>query len=235
MSYVYMKVLESAPERYDQGMRLLTAGRLERVHREMAAYLSPGDRVLDVGCGTGSLVMLLAGKGCDVTGIDVSAAMLAQAHERLTEAGLADKVTLQQLGAVDLDSAFDDCSYDAIVSSLVFSELSGAEIDFTLAQCHRILRAGGRLMIADEVLPDSALGRVGTYLLRLPFAAAAFLLTQNTTHRVAGLEARLEESGFIIVDDYAYLGGTLRLYVATSTPEAADCDGIKEEALEHDS
>jgi ubiquinone/menaquinone biosynthesis C-methylase UbiE len=55
MSYVFMKVLESAPERYDRGMRLLTLGRLERVHRDIAAWVSAGDRVLDLGCGTGAL------------------------------------------------------------------------------------------------------------------------------------------------------------------------------------
>jgi ubiquinone/menaquinone biosynthesis C-methylase UbiE len=49
MSHVYMKVLESAPERYERGMRILTLGRLERVRRDIAARLSAGDRVLDLG------------------------------------------------------------------------------------------------------------------------------------------------------------------------------------------
>ena len=209
-----MKVLETAPQRYDRGMRLLTAGRLDRLHSDMAARLSPGDRVLDIGCGTGSLVSLLAAKGCMVTGIDVSPAMLAQAQERLRDAGLADGVALLEMGAADLDTAFDEDSYDAVTSTLVFSELSVDEIGYTLAQCCRILRAGGRLMIADEVLPDSIAGRVGTFLLRLPFAVAAFVLTQNTTHRVAGLEARIERAGFEIVESCQYLRGTLRLYVA---------------------
>jgi len=184
------------------------------VHKDVAARLGAGDRVLDVGCGTGSLACLLAAKGCRVTGIDVSAAMLAQADQRLREAGLADRVFLHEIGAVDLDSAFDDASYDAVVSILVFSELSGGEMDYTLAQCHRILRADGYLMIADEVLPDSFAGRVGTLLLRLPFAFLAFALTQNTTHRVQGLRGRIEGAGFRVVDRSQYLGGTLRLYVA---------------------
>ena len=216
MSYVYMKALESAPDRYDLGMRLLTAGRLEQVHSDMAAYVDPGARVLDVGCGTGSLAVLLANKGCQVTGIDISPAMLAQADRRVQDRVLAGSVSLLEMGAVDLDTAFADGSFDAIASSLVFSELSGDEIDYTLAECRRILRPGGRLLIADEVLPDSFPGRVASFLLRLPFAVVAFLLTQNTTRRVPGLVARMKASGFRVVDGREYLGGTLKLYVAVS-------------------
>jgi len=224
MSYVYMKVLETAPDRYDRGMRLLTAGRLEQVHSDMAARLHPGDRVLDVGCGTGSLAALLANKGCQVTGIDISPAMLAQAEQRVRDRVLSDRVSLLELGAVDLDTAFADGSFDAITSSLVFSELSGNEINYTLAECHRILRPCGYLLIADEVLPDSLSGRVASFLVRLPFAVLAFVLTQNTTRRVSGLVARMKASGFRVVDNRQYLGGTLRLYVAVSdlTPDATD-------------
>lgn len=214
MSYVYMKVLETAPQRYDRGMRLLTLGRLEQVHNDMAALVTAGARVLDLGCGTGSLALLLAGRGCQVTGIDVSPAMLAQAHRRLHGAGLVDRVSLREMGAVDLDTTFADASYDAIVSSLLFSELSDDEFNYTLAQCYRILRAGGCLMIADEVLPESFAGRVGMWLLRLPFALLAFLLTQNTTRRVQGLRGRMEAKGFRVVASRRYLAGTLRLYVA---------------------
>lgn len=209
-----MKVLESAPERYDRGMRLLTLGRLAQVWSDMAARLEPGERVLDIGCGTGALAVRLAQRGCRVTGIDIAAPMLAQAGQRLRDEGLQDRVTLREMGAVDLDTAFEDAGFDAVVSSLVFSELSDDEVAYTLAECHRILKPDGQLLIADEVLPDSALGRVGTFLWRLPFALAAFLLTQNTTHRVAGLGARIEGAGFQMLEIRGYLAGTLRLFIA---------------------
>jgi len=214
MSYVYMKVLESAPERYDQGMRLLTLGRLEQVRQDIAGKINPGDRVLDVGCGTGALAAMLVRKGAHVTGIDISPPMLAQAGQRVRDEGLQDQVMLRELGAVDLDTAFEDVSFDAVVSTLVFSELSDDEIAYTLAECHRILKPGGQLLIADEVLPDSVLGWIGTFLLRLPFVLVAFVLTQNTTHRVAGLGDRIGEAGFQIMDTRGYLAGTLQLFVA---------------------
>lgn len=214
MSYVYMKVLESAPERYERGMRLLTLGRLERVRNEIAAQLHSGDWVLDLGCGTGVLAVQLARQGCQITAIDISLPMLTLAAQRVRQAGLEERVVLRELGVAGLDTAFEDSSFDAVVSTLVFSELSDDEIAFTLAECRRILRSGGQLLIADEILPDSALGRVGTFLLRLPFAVVAFVLTQNTTRRVAGLRERIVESGFRIVESRDYLAGTLRLFVS---------------------
>jgi demethylmenaquinone methyltransferase/2-methoxy-6-polyprenyl-1,4-benzoquinol methylase len=209
-----MKVLESAPKRYDRGMRLLTAGRLARVHADIAARLEAGDRVLDVGCGTGMLAVLLARRGCQVTGIDRSPLMLAQAARRLQGEGLEAQVVLRELGAVDIDTAFGDAAFDAVTSTLVFSELSDDEAAYVLAECRRILVPGGHLLIADEVLPESRLGKLGSSLFRLPFALITFFLTQNTTRRVARLDERITQSGFTIQETQAFLAATLKLFVA---------------------
>jgi demethylmenaquinone methyltransferase/2-methoxy-6-polyprenyl-1,4-benzoquinol methylase len=214
MSFVYMKVLESAPERYDRGMKLLTVGRLARVYADIAARLEPGQEVLDLGCGTGMLAVLLARRGCLVTGIDHSPRMIAQAAQRLEAERLAGQVVLRELGAVELDRAFGDGSFDAVTSTLVFSELSDDEVAYVLAECWRIVRPGGQLLIADEILPSSRLGRFGTFLFRLPFAAITFLLTQNTTRQVAGLGDRIAQSGFMIKETQEYLAKTLKLYIA---------------------
>ena len=214
MSYVYMKVLESAPKRYERGMRLLTLGRVERLRQDIVAQVPSGHRVLDIGCGTGVLAVLLAHKGALVTGIDIAPPMLGQAAQRLREEDLADRVALKELSAVDLDTAFQSEVFDTVVSSLVFSELSDDEIAYCLTECWRILRPGGQLLIADEVLPVSTLGQIGTFLLRLPFVIAAFVLTQTTTRRVVGLEARIARAGFRIKDSEVYLVGTMRLVIA---------------------
>jgi ubiquinone/menaquinone biosynthesis C-methylase UbiE len=209
-----MKVLESAPGRYDRGMRLLTLGRLARLYEDIATRLTSGERVLDVGCGTGALAVRLARQGCYITGIDISPRMLAQAAERVRAEAMESQVVFQELGAVDLDTGFPDASFDVVVSTLVLSELSEDEIEYTLQEIGRILRPKGKLMVADEVMPDSPLGRLGTFLFRLPFAVLAYLLTQNTTHRVAGLRERIERGGYRIVDIENYLAGTLKLFVA---------------------
>jgi demethylmenaquinone methyltransferase/2-methoxy-6-polyprenyl-1,4-benzoquinol methylase len=209
-----MKVLESAPQRYDRGMRILTLGRLERIQVDIVSKLTPGDKVLDIGCGTGTLVLLLAQKDCLVTGIDVSAPMLRLASQRIGESRASGNVMLMELGAANLDTAFADGSFDAVTSTLVFSELSRDEMAYVLAECRRILRSGGELLIADEVLPDTLPGRALTFLLRLPFAVLAHVLTQTTTRRVAGLEGAIEEAGFRILGTRSYLAKTLKLVVA---------------------
>ena len=214
MSYVYMKVLESAPQRYERGMRLLTLGRLDKVRQDIAARVKPGDEVLDIGCGTGALAAMLAHAGARVTGIDIAPPMLSQAAQRVREEGLAARVELMEMGAVDLDTMFPSEVFDVVVSTLVFSELSDDEIEYTLAECWRILLPDGQLLVADEILPDSVLGQIGTFLLRLPFVVAALMLTQNTTRRVSGLGARIAQAGFRIVDIEEYLVGTLRLFIA---------------------
>jgi len=222
MSYVYMKVLESSPQRYDRGMRLLTLGRLEHAHRDIAARIRPGWRVLDIGCGTGTLAVMMAQRGAHVTGVDISPPMLALAHEKVRAADLQDRVELRDLGVVELDTAFPDGSFDAITSSLAFSELSDDEVTYALRQCHRLLRspaAGmeqstGWLMICDEVRPDSPVGRLSTWMVRLPFVVATFLLTQNTTSQVVNLSPRIAAAGFQMVEVWRYLLGTLQTFVA---------------------
>jgi ubiquinone/menaquinone biosynthesis C-methylase UbiE len=70
---VYMKLLEQTPAKYDRGMRILSLGRLDALKLEIAsAWVEPGQAVLEIGCGTGSLAALMTGKGARVTGIDIA-------------------------------------------------------------------------------------------------------------------------------------------------------------------
>jgi len=173
MAYVYMKVLESSPVRYERGMGLLTLGRWARVLDEVAGRVEAGERVLDIGGGTGALAARMAWRGAWVTAVDASPAMLAEAAARVVRDGLEERVTLREMGVAELDS-LPGGTFDVVTSTLVFSELSGDEVTYALGQCRRLLRPGGRLLVADEVAPETAAGRLGTWLLWLPFALAAW-------------------------------------------------------------
>ena len=82
-SFVWMKVLESAPERYDRGIRMLSCGRIEAAYERIAALVAaPGKRILDIGCGTGGVSLACAARGAAVTGIDIDAGMLEVARRK---------------------------------------------------------------------------------------------------------------------------------------------------------
>jgi ubiquinone/menaquinone biosynthesis C-methylase UbiE len=169
-TYVLMRILESAPHRYDLGIRLLTFGRLDATYDRLASRIAAGQRVLDLGCGTGALSLRAARRGATVKGIDVNAQMLEIARRRVKEAGVAPHVELEEMGVAELEHEPPE-SYDAVLSGLCFSELSEEELRFTLRQVRRILRPGGLLLVADEVRRADPVRRWLHALVRAPMAA----------------------------------------------------------------
>lgn len=195
-SYVYMKILESRPSRYDRGIAWLSFGQADRIKRRIVDELvEPGMRVSEVGCGTGTLAVLAARKGAHVTGFDVSAGMLAVARQKVEAEGLAEKIELAEMGVAGMERLPPD-GFDLVASTLVFSELSADERRYALGHARRVLKPGGRLALADEVRPRRAWTRLLHGAIRLPVAILTFALTQTTTRAVEGLEDLVREAGF---------------------------------------
>jgi len=81
MATVFMKWLETSPKDYDRGIQLLTLGRIQHIKERIATqYVHEEMRVLEIGCGTGTLTRMMAQQGAMVTGIDASPRMLAEAE-----------------------------------------------------------------------------------------------------------------------------------------------------------
>ncbi len=192
-----MRILESAPRRYDFGVRLLSLGHIERVYGQVA-QLARGPNVLDLGCGTGNMTKRLTHLGFCVTGVDASPEMLAVARKKVLDGPSPHWL---EAGAVELIDHFPPDSFDSIVSVLLFSELSPAEQQLALRQCHTLLRPGGRLILADEVRPEKWTRRVLHSLLRLPLIAITYALTQTGTTPVRGLKQMLTQAGFHAVTE----------------------------------
>jgi SAM-dependent methyltransferase len=109
-----------------------------------ALSLQPGERVLDIGSGPGFLACEMApavGASGSVTGIDPSEHMLALAGERQAPA----HVTFRSGNATDLP--FADGEFDAVTSTQVYEYV--ADMPRALAEAHRVLRTGGRLLVLD--------------------------------------------------------------------------------------
>jgi demethylmenaquinone methyltransferase/2-methoxy-6-polyprenyl-1,4-benzoquinol methylase len=212
-SLALMRFLESAPERYDAGMRLLTLGRVGRLHDALAAAAAPapGARVLEIGCGTGSLTALLAARGARVTALDQNPEMLERARARLRSAGEA--VTWLERTASEID-ALPAAGFDAVVLSLSLSEMSTSERGFVLRESLRRLAAGGILAAGDEVRPRRRLQRLMRALFAAPQILLAWLAVGSTSRPLHDLRAEVQEAGFRVRSERRWLLGTLSVVVA---------------------
>lgn len=199
-SFVWMKVLESAPQRYDRGVDLLSGGRIAGAYERIAALsAAPGSRVLDIGCGTGGASFACAARGADVVAIDIDAGMLEVARSK--PAPEAGSVTFVELGAAEIEDRYPEQSFDAVVFCLALSEMSPEAQDYALKIAFSRLKPGGTIVVADETLPEDALARFLYRLRRLPLVAATYLMTQTTTRPTRDLGARVRAAGFVDVDE----------------------------------
>lgn len=179
MPFVLMKIFELSPDSFDVWMSLLTLGRLEKIREELVSPgVNPGEEVLEIGCGTGTLAAQLAAKGARVVGIDVSEEMLDTARRKVAAGPLDGAVAIERVSALEIEDAFAADRFDQIISVLTFSELSDDEVDCVLAQCRRVLRPGGKILVVDEVEPEGFFKRWIFRILRFPARLLTFLLLQ---------------------------------------------------------
>ena len=126
-----------APE-YDAPGNPLIAHEEPAVHEMLASWRVPM-RVLDAACGTGRHTIHLAGLGHDVTGVDASPWMLAQAASKQPDLTLVE-------GRIDA-LPFPTDEFDAAICALLFDHLP--RIDQAIGELARVVRPGGRLLISN--------------------------------------------------------------------------------------
>jgi ubiquinone/menaquinone biosynthesis C-methylase UbiE len=147
---------------YDGLVQVLMLGQAHRLRRSIADIVDAqaGDAILDVGCGTGDLALILAGRvGAQgrVVGIDASPEMIARAQHKARRAHSPVEFRL----AVAEELPFADQAFDRVVTSFVLHHLPGDLKRRAIASTVRVLKTGGHLTIVDFLTTDERIGRHG--------------------------------------------------------------------------
>jgi len=192
-----MRILESAPYRYDKGINILTLGKIGKAYDRLVENIKENQNVLDIGCGTGMLIIRAALKGAKITGIDINPEMLEIAQIRIKNADFTDNVIFKEIGVAELDS-FEENEFDIIMSGLCFSELSEDELNYTLKFSKKLLKQNGLMIIVDEVKSKSFFFRFLNFIIRIPLVIITYILTQTTSRAIKGLEKKVTKAGFKI-------------------------------------
>ena len=189
---------------YDLFVWLVSLGR-ERVYRGKAldlANLKPGESVLDIGCGTGTLAIAAkqrVGSAGRVYGVDASPEMLARAGRKAKKAGA--EVVFKNGIAEALP--FPNGQFDAVLSTVMLHHLGSKARQQCAHEVRRILRPGGRVLLIDFARP--AQGKKG-------------LLDHFHHHGYVNLQdlvALLTEAGLKTVESGAMGIGDLRFVLAS--------------------
>lgn len=209
--------------RYDLVNRVMTGGR-DRAWRSLAAreLVIPGDRVVDVGCGTGDLSFAVARAGArEVLGLDFAEPMLMRARQKAKKR--SHRVSFGSGDATALPLA--DQSVDVWCSAFVVRNIP--DLDQALSEAYRVLRPGGRLGILEIPRMDRGILR--------PFARVHFQRVVPVIGRVIGghaeaytylpvsvdqfltpdeLSQRLDGAGFYVRQVRKLMFGTVALHIA---------------------
>lgn len=195
---------------YDPLVEKMSFGRERRFREKTVAIMDiqPDDKILDIGCGTGSLTIMIArylSATGHVIGIDAAPRMIKIARNKAARA--RNKAEFAVGIAEKLD--FDDASFDIVVNSMFTHHIDNELKKLAFAEMFRVLKQGGRLCTADIDKPSTfiagLIGWTGRYILLQPE------LEDNLRGKLPEL---IRKADFQDVDKKEHLYGMVSFYLA---------------------
>jgi cyclopropane-fatty-acyl-phospholipid synthase len=171
--------------------------------------LKEGDRLLDVGCGWGGMVMHAAEEfGVRAVGITLSEKQAELAEKRVAEAGLADRVEIRLQDYRDVT----DGPYDAISSIGMFEHVGLSQLKTYFARLYDVLREGGRMLnhAISRSQPDRSSFEPDSFIAR-------YVFPDGELHEVGSVVSAMQQMGFEVRDVESlreHYARTLRYWVA---------------------
>ena len=178
-----------APDGFSGYYDLVTPAERSRFRRKQIELsgIRSGEKVLDVGCGTGSLSILsriAVGENGEAAGIDIAAGMISAARRKADRAGLDIDF---RIASID-NLPFPDGSFDVVTSTMMFHHLPVQIKAKGLREIHRVLKADGRFFLCDFCTPHP---------LAAPFALLLFFWMPAIRYQLFGkLPGLIGECGF---------------------------------------
>jgi ubiquinone/menaquinone biosynthesis C-methylase UbiE len=190
---------------YDPITRLLGVDRTRRRLVEQAE-LTRGQRVLEVGCGTGSVLITMGRQhpAVELVGLDPDPKALARAERKAHAAGV--RVRLDR-GFSDA-MPYEDASFDRVLSSFMYHHVPPDEKPAMFREIHRVLKPDGRLELVDFAGPERTRGFFARML------HAHHVMSDNAEARVIELMTGARLSNAKRLGDDAFLLGTVSYYQA---------------------
>ena len=225
------RLFATIADRYDFIARFLSYGQDRRWKARLInlAALQPHDRVLDLACGTGDLAVAAAGGARFVVGLDLTHRMLVLAARRAgtrTTSSVGGSFTgRQHLITGDMMALpFTDAAFTVVTTGYGLRNVP--DIENALAEIHRVLRPGGRVLSLDFNRPENPLLRAAylTYLTIVGSMLGVLLHGDADTYRyipasirlypgATGVAKFMEATGFTEVRVVPLLGGLMAIHV----------------------